>query len=410
MWAIDHKPGRLVDFLDRFPGFHAQNFQKSSAHAFIIHGQEIANLFGLSRYLCSALLCEEQGETACGMCDGCLALKRGNPLRFYPVFPQGQVLSIDAVRGIQDACRHRLEDGQKQLIALFFPSLMQTEAANALLKTLEEPGENRIFLLVNPLTKFLLPTISSRLSHYHMPTCQSLYDGELDSLTEDYLMARLSDFPIFGDWKKAGSFLQKPMSLADLYHWFLEEVKSSESSFDETLNLQLFSAHFTAARRLAVLHFLDHLANQEFRFLDRELSRMKSSFKDLQDCFQASASQMKAQNREDLGKNYEHWLLKDMKSEVVQRFYRGFLYREIEAIFVDFIRCFENLFLSQESYALLPQEKLLGSQFSSFQNPRNLYELGQKLAEANRMLYNNVPWEALLEEIGVFLLQSQRGD
>ena len=74
----------------------------------------------------------------CGQCEACLAYLRGNPERFIHLFPQGAAISISQVREMVAQLDLKLEKGKKQIVVLYFPSQMQKEAANALLKTLEE--------------------------------------------------------------------------------------------------------------------------------------------------------------------------------------------------------------------------------------------------------------------------------
>ena len=71
------------------------------------------------------------------------------------------VLKIDAIRGLQRALRYRVESGTRVAV-VDGAQLMTRPTANALLKTLEEPPEGSIVVLLSSEPDSLLPTVLSR--------------------------------------------------------------------------------------------------------------------------------------------------------------------------------------------------------------------------------------------------------
>ncbi len=81
---------------------------------------------------------------------------------FRWIEPEGAVLKIDQVRRINDFAAQTSQVGGRKIAAIVDAHLFNTNAANALLKTLEEPPPNTHLLLATPYWGKLLPTIRSR--------------------------------------------------------------------------------------------------------------------------------------------------------------------------------------------------------------------------------------------------------
>ena len=81
-------------------------------------------------------------------------------------------ISIEDVRKLQSYCSLSIADGGKRIIIIDTADDLNKSSSNALLKLLEEPPKNTIFLLVSHQPNLLLPTIKSR--------CQKLSFSNLD--------------------------------------------------------------------------------------------------------------------------------------------------------------------------------------------------------------------------------------
>ncbi len=147
-------------------------------HALLLHGPSGVGKSDLAVELAQWLLCETPQPTgACGECDACNWFRQGNHPDFRRVEPLeadsdeaaakpakkgGRLINVDAVREITDFLALTAHRGGWRC-ALFQPAeLMNTAAANALLKTLEEPPAKVLLILVSHQPSRLLPTILSR--------------------------------------------------------------------------------------------------------------------------------------------------------------------------------------------------------------------------------------------------------
>jgi DNA polymerase-3 subunit delta' len=158
----------------------------------LIHGRSGVGKVEFARALAQSLLCEAPEDGfACGTCPACGWFREGNHPDFRELLPESMVdeasaddvgtdaedkdkkksreIKIDQIRAISDfmtLSTHR--DGYRVL--LVHPAeAMNTAAANALLKTLEEPAARTVILLVTDQLGRLLATIRSRCQRVLVP-------------------------------------------------------------------------------------------------------------------------------------------------------------------------------------------------------------------------------------------------
>ncbi|HKJ77620.1 MAG TPA: DNA polymerase III subunit delta' [Gammaproteobacteria bacterium] len=133
-------------------------------HALLITGiPGIGKRYFAEAFL-AALLCEGQGEGACGTCRGCRLLAAGSHPDRIAVQPEdeGKAIPVAAVRGLIERLTLRPQYGAWQVALVEPAERMNANAANALLKTLEEPNAGTLLILVSARPSQLPATIRSR--------------------------------------------------------------------------------------------------------------------------------------------------------------------------------------------------------------------------------------------------------
>ncbi len=133
------------------------------SHAYLFTGPPGVGKGTLARALASALLC--QGEPKpCKSCQACFLVERGSHPDLHWVEPESATgrLTIDQVRELQHQLALTPGMGKRQVAVLERFEQATPSAANALLKTLEEPPAHVLLVLLAPDTDSLLPTIVSR--------------------------------------------------------------------------------------------------------------------------------------------------------------------------------------------------------------------------------------------------------
>jgi DNA polymerase-3 subunit delta' len=138
------------------------------AHSYLFAGPDGVGKRFTARAFVRAINCEtpvggpDSGKLdSCGLCSSCMGIEEGSSLNLVTVEPVGGVLKIDQVRGLQNAIKYRVQSGRRVAIIDEADKLIKA-AANAFLKTLEEPPAGSIIILITSRPAELLPTIVSR--------------------------------------------------------------------------------------------------------------------------------------------------------------------------------------------------------------------------------------------------------
>lgn len=150
----------------------ARHQQQQAHHALLVHaidgmGDE-ALIWGVSRWL----MCQQpDGLKSCGHCHGCQLMQAHTHPDWYRLEAEkGKVsLGIDAVRDVTEKLYHFAQQGGAKIVWLPDAAQLTEAAANALLKTLEEPPANCWFFLSAREPSQLLATLRSRCMTWHLP-------------------------------------------------------------------------------------------------------------------------------------------------------------------------------------------------------------------------------------------------
>ena len=161
-------------------------------HAVLVFGPRGIGKLALAERVSQLLLCEGSGRKPCDACDACRWFAAGNHPDFRRIEPEALwlekpekpsiVIKIEQVRELADFLYIRSHRAGRR-VALVHPAEdMNENAANALLKGLEEPPADAVFILVSHRPAQLLPTIRSRC--VAMPVALPPRDAAIDWLAE----------------------------------------------------------------------------------------------------------------------------------------------------------------------------------------------------------------------------------
>lgn len=149
----------------------AQHQAGRAHHALLLYGPAgmgDASLFwGISRWL----MCQRRdGLKSCGQCHACQLMQAHTHPDWYQLRAEKgkNSLGIDAVRAVTEKLFHHAQQGGAKIVILPDASLLTEAAANALLKTLEEPPENCWFFLFCQQPSRLPATLRSRCFRYYL--------------------------------------------------------------------------------------------------------------------------------------------------------------------------------------------------------------------------------------------------
>lgn len=134
------------------------------SHAYILNGEKGAGKRTLAEVVAKTLQCEEGGPDPCGKCRSCLQAESNNqPDIIWVNHEKPNIISVDEIREqvVNDVALKPYSSRYKIYI-IPDAQLMNPQAQNALLKTLEEPPEYAIILLLASGIGKFLPTVLSR--------------------------------------------------------------------------------------------------------------------------------------------------------------------------------------------------------------------------------------------------------
>jgi DNA polymerase-3 subunit delta' len=133
-------------------------------HSYIFSGISGIGKKAVARAFACALNCDEPDAAgdACGRCASCLKINRGSHPDMHILASDTQFIRIDAIRHIQQQMTFRPLEGKKRVFIIDDADKMNEQAANALLKTLEEPAACNIIILVSSRPNWMPLTILSR--------------------------------------------------------------------------------------------------------------------------------------------------------------------------------------------------------------------------------------------------------
>ena len=135
------------------------------AHAYLLHGPAGIGKRALAERLMASLLCQRPNALdACGECKSCLLLKAGSHPDNYILEPEeaDKAIKVDQVRDLVSFVVQTAQLGGRKVVLIEPVESMNINAANALLKSLEEPSGDTVLLLVSHQPSRLLATIKSR--------------------------------------------------------------------------------------------------------------------------------------------------------------------------------------------------------------------------------------------------------
>lgn len=142
-------------------------------HALLFKADEGLGAENLVRATAQFLLCQVSAGvgTPCGQCHACHLFQAGNHPDFHVLAPiDNKDIGVDQVREINEIISQHAQQGGNKIVYLQKAQRLTEAAANALLKTLEEPRENTYFLLQTDASASLLATIYSRCQAWMIAT------------------------------------------------------------------------------------------------------------------------------------------------------------------------------------------------------------------------------------------------
>jgi DNA polymerase III subunit delta' len=232
-----------------------QALASGRAHAFLMAGPSGVGKLDAALELAAGLVCPEEG---CGDCGACRRVREGLHPDVELLAPEGTFVTVDQIREVNREVALRPFEAHAKVTVLVEAEAMNKEAANAFLKTLEEPPSHAYFILVTDAPEQLLETIVSRclrIQFNRTPVPQLVahlrdrFDlGELDAIA----LARVAQ----GNLARARELASDPSSRerrALLLGWARELPQAGDIDVRALLEEMLRSVEGWSEERVGVL-------------------------------------------------------------------------------------------------------------------------------------------------------------
>jgi DNA polymerase-3 subunit delta' len=173
------------------------------AHAYLFSGPDGIGKRLMALALARAIVCHEQ--RGCGHCQACRKIDHQNHPDLHILEPDGSSIKIEQIRAFQRELNLKPLEAPRKICLIEQADAMTVGAANALLKTLEEPRGDTLLMLLSAQPNRLLETIRSRcqplpFTRHPNSRIQAELEKQLGiESTESHVLAALSE----GSFKKA---------------------------------------------------------------------------------------------------------------------------------------------------------------------------------------------------------------
>jgi DNA polymerase-3 subunit delta' len=132
-------------------------------HAYLFEGARGVGKRTAARALALALNCEREPGEGCGACDACRRIEAGVHPDVPVLAPDGPQIVIDEIKAVVALAQSRPHEAPARVIVIDDADAMNVNAANSLLKTLEEPAPRNHLVLCTSAPERLPSTIRSRV-------------------------------------------------------------------------------------------------------------------------------------------------------------------------------------------------------------------------------------------------------
>lgn len=205
--------------------WHVEVWKKTTArfpnlgHAFLLHGKQGSGKQQFALQFSKWLLCQDkQSQGGCGHCSSCAWVQAGTHPQMKIIQPEWDekkqsygAIKIDQIRQLNEFVQQTVAGWR--IIVIYPAEQLNIAASNALLKTLEEPGERVLLLMVSDAMLKLSATIRSRVQQIALDRMQSTEAmAYLETLSTSYsvqerqiALALAAEMPL-----KAQTILQSP--------------------------------------------------------------------------------------------------------------------------------------------------------------------------------------------------------
>ena len=159
--------------------YNSLGLQSKDKHAYLFYSSDKVKNDEIAMFFARSFICSE--GTSCGLCSACKQFSLNSHPDVY-IINQPSVKVEDVKKLIEKLDTKPISAEKKVFIILNFDTVNET-SQNKLLKSLEEPNQNNVFILTTTKTDKILPTVMSRVSKFYI---ENLTENDRSLLSAEY--------------------------------------------------------------------------------------------------------------------------------------------------------------------------------------------------------------------------------
>lgn len=198
-------------------------------HAYIIEGDGLSDKLGFAKEFCKAVVCLQEKGLGCDLCVNCRKIDHDNYEDLYIVEPDGMSVKDEQIAKLQADLKKK-PMGSRNMAIINNADTMTPRAQNRLLKTLEEPFEGTVIILISENRENLLDTVKSRCVLYRLEDAKENAQGEEGA---EAIFENLSEGKTFFEIKQVLSHYVKSREEAFLLLDGLERIYEKLLTFED---------------------------------------------------------------------------------------------------------------------------------------------------------------------------------
>jgi DNA polymerase-3 subunit delta' len=221
-------------------------------HSYMFIGQQGIGKKLIAKEFSKKILCQNFIGEECNKCKSCIEFSGGNNPDFSYIESDGKSIKIDQIRLMQSKIIEKPINSNKKVYIINDTDLMTKEAQNCLLKTLEEPPEYMVMILIVSNENKILTTIKSR--------CMKMYFEKISDVQIKKFLEEKSGFEQISDniLKMCDGSIGKSLKVKDNINDYME-IDKIFLEINKSLIKVLNSSEILYKNKENIIDYLDYI-------------------------------------------------------------------------------------------------------------------------------------------------------
>ncbi len=234
-------------------------------HSYMFVGETGIGKKMIAEQFAKMILCEDFNDNECNNCKSCIEFNGGNNPDYIYIEPEGKIIKIEQIRQMQTTVIEKPINSSKKVYIIDDADLMTREAQNCLLKTLEEPPEYIVIILIVSNENKVLTTIKSR--------CMKLYFEKIsDNDIKKFLQENCNIENINNNiLRMCDGSIGKCLSIKDKLEDY-NEIEKIFSNFNKNIIKVLNSSEILYKNKDNINEYLDYINVILYEYANKNLA------------------------------------------------------------------------------------------------------------------------------------------